>query len=293
MISQPGFELEIRSLNPDEQNRINAPVEYLERIKSLLTRLNASVSPDRISPVEVTLRACYAQHHGLGSGTQLAMAMVDGWTSFYQVTLTSIADAMRLAGRGERSSIGSTGYFQGGLLIDNGKLSLDSLGVVQARFSVPDEWRVLLLRPPKGIGLAGQAEQDAFSKIDQVRHPEAQRLNRLLEVDIPQALSERDFLAFTSAIDEFGQRVGQQFAQVQGGIYASQQADEIVLHLRKLGLSGIGQSSWGPTLFACCQNQLEAEAYCEKLPRHLPCPDWSVTLTHPMNSAARKSVKLH
>jgi predicted sugar kinase len=64
------------------------------------------------------------------------------------------------------------------------------------------------------------------------------------------AVAERDLPAFGAALDELQARIGAAFAPVQGSVYASAQSEGIIAELGRLGLSGAGQSSWGPTLYA-------------------------------------------
>lgn len=287
MIDSPGFHLSLQPRVRNSDSVVHAPPDYASRITALLHRLDGTLASREQMPVEIKLYSHYSQHTGLGSGTQLAMAVVDAWSALHQRSLSSVTVAMQLAGRGERSSIGSTGYFQGGFLIDDGKPRLDSLGSVQTRLEFPEDWRILLIRPTQGAGLAGTAEKDAFSHIDQVRHPHAHELTQFLDVDIPAALRERDFDAFTQTIDLFGQLVGQQFSLIQGGIYASKPASDTIVFLREQGLTGLGQSSWGPTLFAFCRTEEEALRFVNMLGGKLPHSGWEILMTRGLNSRAR------
>ena len=63
------------------------------------------------------------------------------------------------------------------------------------------------------------------------------------------AVVERDLLAFGAALDELQARIGAAFAPVQGSIYASARSEGLIADLGRFGLSGAGQSSWGPTLY--------------------------------------------
>jgi predicted sugar kinase len=49
---------------------------------------------------------------------------------------------------------------------------------------------------------------------------------------------------------ELNARVGDAFAPAQGGRYASAAVADCVTRLRAAGVRGVGQSSWGPTVFA-------------------------------------------
>ena len=49
------------------------------------------------------------------------------------------------------------------------------------------------------------------------------------------------------------------FAPIQGGVFASPQIERRVAVLHECGATGVGQSSWGPTVFACFADQATAE----------------------------------
>ncbi|MCA9172487.1 MAG: hypothetical protein KDB23_32705, partial [Planctomycetales bacterium] len=53
------------------------------------------------------------------------------------------------------------------------------------------------------------------------------------------------------------------FAACQGGPYASPQLERIVAMVRNRGYAGVGQSSWGPTLFAFVDSPDAAREFCE------------------------------
>ncbi|MDA7977278.1 MAG: hypothetical protein MPJ50_00750, partial [Pirellulales bacterium] len=43
-----------------------------------------------------------------------------------------------------------------------------------------------------------------------------------------------------------------------GGTYASQRIENLVHALLGLGVDGVGQTSWGPTVFAFCESESDA-----------------------------------
>jgi predicted sugar kinase len=67
------------------------------------------------------------------------------------------------------------------------------------------------------------------------------------------ALLEADLPAFGEALYEFNRRVGEMFRPIQGGIYAHPRSAAIVEFVRKQSIAGVGQSSWGPALFAIAE----------------------------------------
>src|SRR5262249_41806239 len=64
------------------------------------------------------------------------------------------------------------------------------------------------------------------------------------------SIIEKDVHTFGETLYEFNRRAGEMFARVQGGIYAHPRIDEIIKYIRSAGIRGVGQSSWGPTVFA-------------------------------------------
>jgi predicted sugar kinase len=64
------------------------------------------------------------------------------------------------------------------------------------------------------------------------------------------ALAEQDLTVFGEALHEFNARAGEWFAAAQGGRYATEEVAALVRWLRGQGVRGVGQSSWGPTVFA-------------------------------------------
>jgi predicted sugar kinase len=73
------------------------------------------------------------------------------------------------------------------------------------------------------------------------------------------ALNEGDLTAFGEALYEFNVLAGEAFAAEQGGLYVNPCVAEAVHALRSLGVRGVGQSSWGPTVFALVADVDQAE----------------------------------
>ena len=59
-----------------------------------------------------------------------------------------------------------------------------------------------------------------------------------------------DAAAFGRAVGEMQRRLGDHFAQFQGGRFTSPDVAEALAVIEAEGVPGVGQSSWGPTGFA-------------------------------------------
>lgn len=249
MIEDPGLQIHVR---PAASWSATGPLA--DRALDFARRFGAQ------GAFEMHVEACGPEHCGLGTGTQLALAVGHALARLAQQSLSSIEIAQRL-GRGLRSALGLHGFDQGGLLVEAGKTSEADISPLVARGAFPEEWRVLLLLPRGARGLHGQPEKDAFAQLARQASPSTTDvLCRLTLLGMLPALHEKDLPAFGEALYEFNQRVGEMFRPAQGGVYAHPRTAEIVKFLRARGVHGVGQSSWGPAVFAILPADLAVEA---------------------------------
>jgi beta-ribofuranosylaminobenzene 5'-phosphate synthase len=210
--------------------------------------------------VEITLEEVIPEHVGLGSGTQLALALgaaLARWSG-QSIDPALIATLTR---RGARSGIGIGAFVSGGVIVDGGRAEEDEAPPpIISRLDFPEDWRVLLLFDPKSGGLHGPAEFNAFRSLPQFPERLASELCRLIVMQALPALAEADLQRFGSAITELQQRVGDYFAPAQGGRFASPHVAAALAWLESAGIAGFGQSSWGPTGFAFAGNAAEGQA---------------------------------
>ena len=92
------------------------------------------------------------------------------------------------------------------------------------------------------------------------------------------------FVDFTRCLDQYMELAGQLFSRYQGGLYNGAEVAAAVECARRVGLRGIGQSSWGPTVFGFAENQTMAEHYAAQLSDLRP--DWWVQVSTPAKQAA-------
>lgn len=210
-------------------------------------------------PFQIVVESVPPAHAGLGSGTQLGMALAIGlakWCGAPPQTAEALAQAV---GRGRRSAIGIHGACRGGLIIEGGKLNEAEVSPLVSRLVLPDTWRFLLILPDAGVGLSGEAEQQAFAQLPPVPVEITGQLCRELLCGLAPAAARGDFERFSEALYRYGRTAGECFAARQGGVYASPEIEQLVRRCRDLGAQGVGQSSWGPAVFALCRDDHQAE----------------------------------
>jgi beta-RFAP synthase len=205
----------------------------------------------------LTVHDAIPAHAGLGSGTQIALAVAAALRSLCGLALDPRGDARRL-GRGARSGIGIGLFEAGGLVVDAGRSSSDSPPPIIARQSFPQDWRILLILDKQHQGIHGADEIAAFAALPPFPESEAAHLCRLVLMQVLPALIERDVAVFAGAIAEMQRRLGDHFAAAQGGRYSSPRVAHCAEFLEAAGCPGCGQSSWGPTGFGFAGSEAEA-----------------------------------
>ena len=197
-------------------------------------------------------------HAGLGSGTQLALAVAGGLRRLHNLPLEIEDDALRL-GRGARSGIGIGLFHRGGLIVDGGHGGNREWRRSSVTLPFPEHWRILVILDLQRGGVHGHDEASAFATLAQVPEIDAAQICRLVLMKALPGLAEQDIVSFGDAIKELQIRLGDYFAPAQGGGgFISPDCCRRTSTLLPVARIGIGQSSWGPTGFAFAQSADEA-----------------------------------
>jgi beta-RFAP synthase len=206
-------------------------------------------------------------HAGFGAGTQLALAVALAATRAAGGPV-SIRALARQLGRGQRSGIGVAAFETGGLVIDAGhRTEGDGREPPPVIFQhpLPDDWYFVLATPRAEPGLAGAAEQRAFRELPPMDANRVGRICRLTLMQVAPAVLTGDIRTFGAAIAEIQAAVGDYFAPRQGGRYATETGCEAAEFLLARGAHGVGQSSWGPTVFALALGAAAASTLADSL----------------------------
>ncbi|WP_295390567.1 beta-ribofuranosylaminobenzene 5'-phosphate synthase family protein [uncultured Thiodictyon sp.] len=210
----------------------------------------------------IQLSAAIPDHAGLGSGTQMALAvgtalgrLLDPAAGDRPTDCRGIAQAL---GRGQRSGIGIGAFEQGGFICDCGRGERPEVPPVVMRLPFPAHWRVLLLLDERAQGLHGEPESRAFGQLPEFPAATAGHLCRLLLMQLVPGLLDGHLAPVAEAIGEIQRAVGGHFAPVQGGCFASPAVAAALAWATDQGFPGNGQSSWGPTGFILAADESQA-----------------------------------
>ncbi len=238
-----------------ESKNLVIDTENSENVSNFVEKLIKSFNLPRSFSVQVLQNI--PVHAGLGSGTQMALAIGAGLNHLFALDLNA-AEIAAAAMRGRRSGIGIGAFSQGGFLLDAGKQADkqgDKIPAINARYAFPDSWHILLVLDAAHTGVHGAEELAAF----QTLKPAPSSLRTMLDKHMLPALQRTDLLAFGAHMQELQAYNGDYFAPIQGGRYASKDVAQVLDWLQTNGAPCVGQSSWGPTGFAILESQQRAE----------------------------------
>jgi beta-ribofuranosylaminobenzene 5'-phosphate synthase len=240
---------------------IDAPYTQVVLTKSDKTIIDANCSKNDIKIIDniakllkvenffsLDMLQSIPQHVGLGSGTQMALAIGAGLNALFDLNLT-VSQIAKISRRGARSGIGIAAFEQGGVLVDDGKVN-DELPEIALRQAFSEDWRVLLITDSAYTGIHGEAELQAFKSLNPAQHS----LRDMVFEQMLPALECSDLLTFGKHMATLQAYNGTYFAPIQGGHYASQYVATVLQWLQHNGVTCVGQSSWGPTGFAIVEN---------------------------------------
>jgi beta-ribofuranosylaminobenzene 5'-phosphate synthase len=298
MVDRPGVHLRIR-----RANRLEARGPHAERtVRFARSCMEAWNLGDVGCSIEMV--SAPGGHVGLGSGTQIGLAVAAGMRQLFQRPvgghsepavahpaqepldasehdwLFDIPESIALArvvGRGRRSSVGVYGFSRGGLIVESGRLlpgggaadddATREFSPMIARVRLPASWRCVVIVARDSVGLSGPAEREAFGRLPSVPATITSELARIAVLELLPAAVEGKFMEFAAAVRRYGEIAGEPFAQASSRLPHAAATAQLLELLQELGIEGAAQSSWGPTVMACCPSLEAAGELTETLDR--------------------------
>ena len=253
-----GFDtvVEIGGADTDRFDAFGGGEAALARAVEHLRTLRAATR--RTAPVRLALRAAPAMHAGLGSGTQLALAVGTAFSRLFDLGLGSDALAVML-GRGARSGVGIAGFDQGGLLLDGGPRADGTPAALLARLALPASWRVIVALDPRLQGLSGASEKAALATLPPLPHAVSAEICHEVLMRLLPGAAGAEFEPFAAGVSHIQRLLGDHFAPAQQGRrFTSAAVARLMDWIGAHALAGVGQSSWGPAGFAIVRSADDA-----------------------------------
>lgn len=263
-LKKPGWKVEVSKARKWEVDPLASPV--VELLK------------ERIKPkgkFKVKVSGSIPVHVGLGSQTQLSLAIATGMTAFIR-SKPGVRELARLVGRGGTSGIGVTAFEKGGLILDGGHRYSEKGGFLPSRYSrsgpppvlatypFPKDW-FFVIGVPKGKQIFGKDEAKAFKDHTPVPRKEVGAVARLVLLKLLPALVEQDLESFGQAIQRI-QELG--FKRIENRLQG-ESVKRLQQYMIKRGATGAGLSSFGPACFCMVDSKVAAKKMATDLKRYL------------------------
>jgi beta-RFAP synthase len=210
--------------------------------------------------IGIDVKASIPQHAGLGSGTQLCLAVGTALALVHGIK-ASTREIASVMSRGFVSGIGVGCFERGGFMVDGGLNVLYQTPPQQIFHAVfPKDWAYVIAIPVIKKGLSGRQENNAFRQIIPGPVKNAQEISRLVLMKMLPSLLEQDIEGFGYALTEIDRKTGEYYRDIP----QDKTRAKIIKHMIGAGAYGAGQSSWGPAVYGLTDKgnaaSLEAEA---------------------------------
>jgi len=251
----------IMAKQSQEFNIINETNVYIDDIaENVINRLGRS-------NVEVRIEKAIPRHVGLGSTTQLSLALGTAIMRIMgkQINVRELAVTLD---RGRDSGIGIAAFQYGGFIVDSGRrISNGIIGFPKSlrdlphpifRARIPRDWYIIIAIPRNRMGPDERAERRVMDAPQLIPRDIQYELYKLLILKLIPSLIEGDIKLFGEAITKIQTLVGTYFSRYQGGIFCCEETEFIINSLLKHGAYDAGQSSWGSTAYSIVKGYRKA-----------------------------------
>jgi beta-ribofuranosylaminobenzene 5'-phosphate synthase len=257
--------------------------------------LERTGSKERVS---INVKQTIPEHVGLGSDTQLSLAVAECINRLLGLNLSTY-ELARIMGRGGTSGIGVAAFESGGFILDGGhsfgrgkekETFLPSSASeappprVLARYDFPQDWGFIIATPTTGKGAFGRREVSIFRELCPVPDADVAGISRIILMKILPSLLEHDIETFGSGLSDL-QNLG--FAKAAKRLMHPA-TGKCIEALLQGGAYGAGQSSFGPTAYGLIKRNERKEALMSKLTELLrKMGGGEVLFTTPNNNGAQ------
>ena len=241
-------------------------------------------------PIKLTIIGSIPTHTGLGSTTQLTLAVATAITRLHGTKVSPVELAEKM-GRGKNSGVGTYAFSNGGFIVDGGVRD-GKFPPLLVRYDFPEEWRFVIVASDVERGLDEKTEAKLFKQITGSTDI-ARKICHLLVLKMLPSVVERDVENFGHSLTEVQRLVGGAFSPIQGNVFGSRLASNIVDQMLKDGAHGVGQSSWGPTVYGLVEGEAQAKELKERTLNFLEDKNYKASLwiAGPNNQGAKVQVE--
>lgn len=244
------------------------------------------------------LEKYYPSHVGLGSKTQLSLAIATAITLLKNKEIT-VCNLTKLVERGGTSGIGWRGFEKGGFVLDAGhefgmgkekETFLPSSASNSAdpaltilRYPIPEHWRFVIIIPNVKKGAYGDEEVSIFQKYAPIPREEVNEVSHQILMKILPGIIKQNLTCFGEGLKRI-QKIG--FKKIEISLQ-HEIVKNLLSFLENYGVKGYAMSSFGPSVIGITESDSEAEELRNAVKKFLKPDNEHVYISRPNNTGAK------
>jgi beta-ribofuranosylaminobenzene 5'-phosphate synthase len=258
---------------PDYDELLDTVIDITDKfIKKLINTYSLSQT-DKF-PLKITIWDFLYAHMGLGSKTQMALAIATSIINILDLNVKiNIETLTHMVGRGGTSGIGFRSFETGGFILDCGhrfgkdeeKQSFLPSSASNAkpartilRYRFPEQWYVLVVILDVPAGASNVEEINIFQEHCPIPIEEVQEVSHHVLMQLLPGIIEGDLCTFGKALNAI-RKIG--FKKIEVSLQ-HEKVKELIRYLEENTLCA-GMSSFGPTVFSVFETEQEARKILE------------------------------
>ncbi|MFX1274093.1 MAG: beta-ribofuranosylaminobenzene 5'-phosphate synthase [Promethearchaeota archaeon] len=298
MLDQPNVVFE--ASNSADEFQIECDHYYRESIEVINEKASKIFKEFNINNknFHFNLEKYYPSHVGLGSKTQLSLAIATAITKLKNIDITT-QELTKLVERGGTSGIGWRGFETGGFILDAGHefgmgkeketfLPSSACPFVDPaltifRYPIPENWRFVIIIPNVKKGAYGDEEVNIFQKFAPIPREEVNEVSHQVLMKVIPGILKNDLESFGDGLKRI-QSIG--FKKIEINLQHNT-VKGLLNFLDNYGVKAYAMSSFGPSVVGITESDIEAEKLKEEVREFLKPDGEHVYLSKPNNSGAK------
>ncbi|MHA1893638.1 MAG: beta-ribofuranosylaminobenzene 5'-phosphate synthase [Candidatus Helarchaeota archaeon] len=259
---------------PEKKDIIIETESQEETIREIIDKVMKNLAIDK--GIKIIVKELIPPHVGLGSKTQLSLAIASLITRFYIDKVPSLEELGRITNRGGTSGIGINIFDKGGFILDAGhsfgpKKEKESIlpssasvappALPLARFEVPPEWYFVITIPNAGKHIHGINEVNIFQRFCPIPEEEVGKVARLVLMKILPSIALKSIESFGEGLTKL-QQIG--FKKLEVDLQPELIKDLMKFYLDN-GAYGTGISSFGSVTYGLVHGSGNAKRLKKKV----------------------------
>lgn len=245
------------------------------------------------------LKRYFPSHVGLGSKTQLSLAIATAITRLKNIDHLMHKDLTKLVERGGTSGIGWKGFETGGFILDGGhdfgtgkekQTFLPSSASTSAnpaltifRHKIPENWRFVLVIPNVKKGAYGDEEISVFQNYAPIPRSEVNEVSHQVIMKILPGIIKNDLICFGQGLKRI-QNIGFKKIEIE---LQHQIVKDLLIFFEEYELKAYGMSSFGPSVVAIVESDTEAEDLLREVQKNQKNGGGHIYICKPNNTGAK------